>query len=397
MKQKKVTIVGAGITGLLIGYKLAKNGIKVRIVEKEKDLGGLMGDFKIGQTSIEKVYHHIFKTDKFAIDLITELGLANKLKWHGEKTAIYSNGIMYPFMGAIDLLKFKPLDIFSKIRLGWVKIWLEKDNDYRKYIHVPAYEWMKRWCGTRAYEVIWEPLLKGKFHHYYKQISMAWLWARIHTRSNSGQLGYLEGGFGQITQRLYQKVLEYGGEIELGKEFKLTGKKETIIYTGAIRGVDYLGAVNVVFTSKQSLSPYYWHNINDSDSPFLALIQHTNMVDKKYYGNKHVYYLGAYLPHNHRLFTCDDQTTKKEFLDYLNKIFPKFDQKKIDKVWVQKLRNAQHVVHVNYLMPKFMEKYKETTIYQANFARIFPEDRGVNYAIREALKMVEKILVVKET
>ena len=41
-----------------------------------------------------------------------------------------------------------------------------------------------------------------------------------------------------------------------------------IINTAALENVDYLGAVTVVFSSKQVYRPYYWHNINDSKSFF---------------------------------------------------------------------------------------------------------------------------------
>jgi hypothetical protein len=54
--------------------------------------------------------------------------------------------------------------------------------------------------------------LKGKFDDIYKKISMAWLWARIHTRGNSTNekgeevLGYLDGGFESLTKKLAEKI-----------------------------------------------------------------------------------------------------------------------------------------------------------------------------------------------
>lgn len=390
MVQKKVIIAGAGMTGLVAGYRLSQKGCQVTIYEKSNDIGGLMGGFKVGNTSLEKVYHHIFKTDKYIIDLIKELGLENKLKWHPEKTAIYQGGKIYPFMGAIDLLKFKPLDLISKIRLGLVKIWLEKDSDWEKYRAVTAVEWMKKYCGSDGYRVIWEPLLKGKFHDYYDKISMAWLWARIHTRANSdGYLGYLDGGFQQIAGRLAEKIKKNGGEIKLNTEYDFKNKSDTIIYTGPSKEINYLGAINVVFTSTQSLSPYYWHNINDAKSPFLAMIQHTNLVDKKQYDNKNVYYLGTYLPHGHKYFSSDDKLIKKDFFGYLKKIFPKFDEKMVEEVWVNKFKNAQHIVDINYQIPKAKI---QKNVYVTNFAQIFPEDRGINFAVRDGEKMARKII-----
>jgi protoporphyrinogen oxidase len=296
-------------------------------------------------------------------------------------------------MGAIDLLKFKPLDIISKIRLGMVKIWLQKDNNWHKYENQLAYLWMKKWCGEKAYKIIWEPLLRGKFHDKYKEVSMAWLWARIHTRGNSSKLGYFEGGFRIIADKLVEKIKENGGEIKLSYELSVTSdelkKFDKILYTGPSKDVDYLGAVCVIFTSKQSLSKYYWHNINDSQSPFLAMIQHTNMIDKNNYGGKHVYYLGTYVPHDHKYFSQNDKEIYKEFFDYLKVVFPKFSEKEIDKSFVFKFKNAQHIVTKNYKTPNFK---LQKNIYQSNFAQIYPEDRGTNFAVREGEKVARLII-----
>lgn len=389
----KIAIVGAGLTGLVAGYRLSQKGHMVTIYEKGGDIGGLMGGFTIGKTSLEKAYHHIFTTDKFIIDLTKELGLIDKLEWYPEKTSLYYDGTVYPFMGAMDLLKFKPLSLVSKIRLGVVKILLEKDNNWEKYANELAYQWMKKWCGEEGYKVIWEPLLRGKFHEKYKEVSMAWLWARIHTRGNSGKLGYFKGGFRVIADELAKRIVKNKGKILLSHEVdhqKIVKEYDKVIYTGAAKEIDYLGAVCLVFTSKQSLSPHYWHNINDKNSPFLAFIQHTNLVDKKQYGNMNVYYIGVYVPHDHRNFIEKDEKIIGEWFDYLKNVFPHFDEKMVVDKWLWKFKNAQHIVTKNYQTPprKISDK-----VYQSNFAQIYPEDRGTNFAVREGEWVAKEVLL----
>lgn len=259
---------------------------------------------------------------------------------------------------------------------------------------------MRKWCGNNAYRVVWEPLLKGKFSNRYQDISMAWMWARIHTRGNSSEngkefLGYVEGGFQLIIDELERKILELGGKIEIGKEIcdfsKLEKEYDKIVTTAPLENVDYLGAITVVFSSKQSLSPYYWHNINDSKSPFLALIQHTNLVGKEKYGGINIYYLGTYLPQNHKYFTCKDNLIEKDFFGYLKKIFPEFNEKEIEEKFVFKFKYAQHIVGKNY-REKIKNLNRTKKIIQANFAQIYPEDRGVNFAVREGEKAAALIL-----
>ncbi|MDD2482978.1 MAG: FAD-dependent oxidoreductase [Candidatus Shapirobacteria bacterium] len=397
--KKNVAIIGAGIGGLTAGYELTKKGYKVTVFEKNKEIGGLLSDFKIEGESLEKTYHHIFKTDKEIIGLIEELGLIDKLKWHKSSVSLFYNDKFYPFSGAIDLLKFGELDLISKIRLGMIYLWLKFDGNWKKYEKVTASEWMEKWAGKRAYEVIWKPLLKGKFHDYNDKVSMAWLWARIHTRGGSkggpadakamaGKevLGYMNGGFGQINNKLAEKLgIKTGIEVDiknLEKEFDL------IIDTRPIKNIDYIGAVDLIFSSKQSLSNFYWHNINDLKSPFLVLVQHTNLMGNKNYNGKNIYYLGTYVPQDHKYFKVDDREIEKEFFDYLKKIKPEFDEKQILEKNIFKFKNAQHIVNTNYKVPDYKVGEK---IYNLNFAQIYPEDRGINFAVKEAKRLVEMI------
>lgn len=394
--------MGGGIGGLVAAYRLLQKGHSVEIFERSESLGGLLVGFKIEGTNLEKAYHHIFKTDTEIIALIKELGLEEKLKWHESKTALYYNGTIYPFAGAIDLLKFKPLNLIDKLRLGLVKIYLEKENNWQKFENVLAYEWMKKWCGERAYKVVWEPLLKGKFSDKYKEISMAWMWARIHTRANSSEkgkeyLGYMEGGWQQVIDDLEKRIEKLGGKINLNTEFSLPKSLfdkrdfDKIISSAPLETVEYLGAVTMVFSSKQSLSPYYWHNINDLKSPFLAFIQHTNLMGTESYGGKNVYYLGTYLPQNHKYFTCKDSLIEKDFFDYLKKIFPKFDKKEIIEKHIFKFKYAQHLVKKNYQSSIINFQSQKEKIIHLNFAQIYPEDRGINYAVREGERVGKRI------
>jgi len=398
MKARKIAIIGGGLGGLVSGYLLSKQGNKVTIFEKENFLGGLVGGFEMEGLNLEKTYHHFFRTDTDLIGLLKEIGLEKNILWNKNSTGLYWNGKMYPFLGAIDLLRFKPLGLTDKLRMGLVAIYLQYDNNWQKYEKITAVDWMKKTVGKRAYEVVWKPLLKGKFDDVYDKISMAWLWARIHTRGNSKDeqgnesLGYIKGGFEILVERLAELIKINEGKINLNTEVKnikdLEKGFDLIIDTRPAKEIDYLGMINVVFSSKQSLSPYYWHNINDINSPFVALLQHTNLVDKSNYNNKHIYYMGTYLSQNHKYFNWSDKEIEKEFLDYLKKIFPTFDKKQIEEIKVFRFKYAQHIVTTNYKIPSYKVSEK---VWQMNFAQIYPQDRGMNFAIKEAKKLVRAI------
>ncbi len=74
--------------------------------------------------------------------------------------------------------------------------------------------------GRRGYEVIWEPLLRGKFGEFYDKIGMTWIWnkvtLRVASRKGAGQvehLGYPMGSFGEVIEVLAERVAQQGGVV----------------------------------------------------------------------------------------------------------------------------------------------------------------------------------------
>lgn len=431
--KKRIAIVGAGYTGLVAAYRLAKKGYAVEIFEAGSYPGGLAGDFKIEGAPLEIAYHHLFKTDTDIIALTKELGVNDQLKWHDSSLSIYYKGKLYPFMTALDLIKFTPLSLPNRIRAGLVVLYLQKQKNWKPFINQSALSWMRKAAGKQVCEVIWEPLLRGKFDKYYDKVSMAWLWARIHIRANSREkgdsgekLGYFDGGFKVLTDTLVEACKSLGVTIRLQARIEhidssqkpflmIEGKKQfydSIIattpshilaklieqekpsqelqkYMQQLTSIDYLGAVLMVFSSDQDISPYYWHNINDIDKPFLVFIHHTRLVSKEFYGGKHVYYIGAYLPADSKLFGLDDQELSKLWLGELKKIFPEFSKEQISEKYIFRLRNAQHIVGTDYQSKIPKHETPLAGVFLSNFSQIFPEDRGTNYAVREGNKIAE--------
>lgn len=433
-KQDSVVVIGAGYTGLVAALRLAQAGKKVTILERGMTIGGLASDFTVEGSSLERAYHHLFKTDTDIIDMANELGVGDKLKWHDSSVSLYYDNTLYPFKGALDLIKFKPLSFHNRIRAGLIVLYLQKTNNWQQFQKISAYDWMMKAAGKQVTKVIWEPLLKGKFDKHFDKVSMAWLWARIHIRAQSREpggekLGYFDGGFQVFTDALVRKLTDLGVEIKTGIEITGLGntpngdvkirfadkssktfnngiatvpshvfaklvsddKSASEAYVKKLTSIDYLGARLLIFSSEQDISPYYWHNVNDLDLPFLVFINHTQLIDKKNYNGKHIYYIATYVPHNHELFTSDDKSLEKLWFKSLSQIFPDFDKKQIREKHFFRFANAQHIVDSNYAskLPSVQTPLKN--VYLSNFSQIYPEDRGTNYAVREGKKVANQI------
>lgn len=433
MLMKFIAVIGGGFTGLVAALRLAERGAQITVLESGSELGGLAASFQVHGEPLEKAYHHLFRTDVEILKLIQELGLEERLEWHESSVAIYRNGRLWPFITPKDLLGFGACSLTGRIRLGLVAILLKHTTKWQELASVPALVWMRRHCGESATRAVWEPLLKGKFSSFAGQVSMAWLWARLHIRANSREsgvarekLGYIRGGFIQIVASLKTCLNRLGARIELetrvdaievgerGVRVRRNGETEefdAVIFTGsnnafnrvlpdsddlaayrsALLEIDYLGAICMIFETDQSLGEFYWVNVNEPDWPFLVMIRHTKLVPAARYAGREIYYLGAYVPHDDPRFQMSDTQLKDHWFDALNKMFPEFEAKRVEKTHCFRFRDAQHVVDCSYEDKLVSHDGPFKGLYLANFAQIFPQDRGTNFAVREGEKIALRI------
>ncbi len=432
-QSDRQAIIGGGVLGLTLALRLAKAGKKVTLLEKATEWGGLASGIPIGNSTVEKFYHHWFRSDTAIQNLISELGLSDKLEWLPSKVGIYQHGHTYDFSTAIDLLKFPLLSIPDRLKLGLVTRKLQKLEDYKPLESVSALDWCHKNFGNNVTKEIWEPLLRNKFGEYADSIAMSWLWARIRDRSSSRpnplareNLGYLKGGFQLLIDKLEAACLKAGVEMLNDTQitaFRYDGKVHNLTYMSkgetrtrqfatvvatvpgpvftkifpvdaatkkAIDAVKYIGALDLFLELKQSVMPYYWLNINDSSFPFLVLVEHTNLVDKSNYSGNTIVYVGKYLKADDRLFNMELKDLLDLYTKYLQKINPAFSREMIRQSFIFKSPYAQHIVTTNYKIPPYETNIKG--LYMANFSQIYPHDRGTNYAIEQAGEVADIIL-----
>jgi len=408
----KVTVLGGGFTGLVAALRLLQKGHQVIILEKESQVGGLAGGFKEKDWdwALEKTYHHFFTSDKEASKLALELGVELIVK--RPTTDVYIDGRLLPFDSPSSILKFPYLSPVDRIRTGLVAAYLKILSNHHLLAGKQALPWIRRFMGKKVAEIIWEPLFIGKFGNKKDLISLTWFWARIKKRTP--KLAYPEGGFQNLAEKLALKISQLGGEILLSAEvleisdnivtYQVTNKKNTIEadkiistlptpifikttpglpkeYIQRISSIPHLSALNLILIlNKPFFNNTYWLNITDTKFPFLVLAEHTNFIDPKYYGNKHILYIGNYLEDNHRYFKMSKEELLKEFDPFLKKIVPSYSASLLS-YHLQTFHNAQPVATLEYpkLIPEIQTPIKN--VFLANMDMVYPWDRGTNYAI----------------
>ena len=217
----RVGIVGGGAAGLAAAYELGLNGHRVAVYERAPFLGGQASTFDVGGARLERGYHHLFTSDTDILDLIDEIGLGHQMRWVGSKVGTLYDGKIYDFVTPLDLLRFTPVRLIDRLRLGLVTLRLRRMKDWRRLEGLTADEWLRKNAGKSGYEAFWGPMLRGKFgEDYFQQVGMAWVWGKINTRFASRgkglakeMLGYPIGSFGEVFDALAQKIAEQGSEV----------------------------------------------------------------------------------------------------------------------------------------------------------------------------------------
>ncbi len=420
----RIGVLGAGAMGLTAAYRLAGAGHRVVVVEKMDVLGGLAAGFPIGSSYLERFYHHLFGTDRDVVALIEELGLGDKLVWRKPNTSILWGGKRRRFDGPLSVLRFDPLPLADRLRVGLVVAYLKLRKDYHRFEGVEAEPWLRRWMGERATQGIWEPLFRAKFGEYHSRVAMSWFWARIFCRTP--QLGYLRGGFQQLYERLGERIHARGGEIRLGQEVRsirsdrdgsvcvaMDGAEErfdrvlatlpTRLFAQLAQGLprdwlekydwgDWLGAHCVVLGLDRPLTDVYWLNVNDPGYPFLALVDHGNFMPPSDYGGLFPVYLGNYLPMSSERFRQTDDEILGDFLPSLKRINHRFDPSWVKQSWVFKAPYAQPVVTTEYRHHIPPHETPLRNVYLANMFQVYPQDRGQNYSVRMANEVAQLLL-----
>ena len=369
---------------------------------------------------------------------------------------MFAEGELHPFTSPLDLLRYKPMSLPARIRMGLGVAYLQlRAHDVRPFEGLTIKEWVEGRMGRQAWQKVWGPMLRAKFGERAEEISMSWLWAKVRARrSASGKearqelLVYPRHSFEVIFRRLEELIQGQNGRVLIDRpaarvesasdggflvhpgardsfrkghdprEFEIAAPPErydavlatlpTDIFEQVLedglradvgeewwakaRSIEYYAALCLVLELDRRFHPYYWTNVADQDLRFIGVIEHTNLVPPENYGGRRFIYVTNYLPRDHELLSLDLDELLAAYEPGLRKINPAFSRDWIRESWLFREPAAQHVVLRNY--PERMPPLETGVpgLLMANITQVYPEDRGTNYAVRGGEQVAQALL-----
>ncbi len=360
------------------------------------------------------------------------------MRWVETRTGFYTGGRLYSMSNTLEFLRFPPLGLVGKLRLGATIFYASKVKDWRRLEQIPVSDWLRRWSGARTFEKIWLPLLRAKLGESYTETSAAFIWAtiaRMYAARRTGlkkeMFGYVPGGYARILSRFAEVLAEEGVDVRLRHrvnevapngdgvrvEFE-NGENGTrgserfdrvVLTTPApvaarvcrglsdeeksrLAGVKYQGIVCASLLLKRPLADFYVTNITDSFVPFTAVIEMSALVEREHFGGHSLVYLPKYVGADDETFALADEEIEERFVSALERMYPDFRRDDVLCFRVSRVRHVFPLPVVGYSTRLPATETSHRGLHVVNSAHILNGTLNVNETVQLAERTAARFL-----
>jgi len=421
---RSVAIIGGGISGLASAVRLSALGHRVTLFDSEPVLGGLGVSFAYGDNSLEKFYHCILPDDHGLIGLIEEVGLGDELLWRGTDMGFMYQRQVYSMNTAMDVLRFSPLTVIDRIRLGAMGVRARFRSNHPSLDEIAVDDWIRGQIGDRAFQILWRPLLEAKIGDSYPAIPALWLSSRLGREKSTKRevKGCLVHGYRSLVEAIERTLRARGADIHLetrvaaiedagpqmrirtedGREFTA----DTVVSTSPLMqfvamtasldvpesyrsiALDYQGVVSGVFLMREPLSRYYWMPIVDSGATCQGVIEMSNLVPLERAGGLRVVYCVNYTHRSSELYSRSDQELLAAYRQDLASLFPDAGATIVDE-FLFRAPFVEPIWPLGYRSRRPAPSVIPGRLYLANTAQVYPRVNSWNSCVEIVDEMVD--------
>ncbi len=359
-------IVGGGMLGLTLAHRFATAGDHVTLFEAAPSLGGLASAWSLDNVIWDRHYHVTLLSDSHLRRLLSELGLEQEMRWVETRTACYSDGELHSVSNSVEFLRFPPLALVDKLRLGATILYGSKVRNWERLEHRRVEDWLTTWSGRRTFERFWLPLLRAKLGESYREASAAFIWAtiqRLYAARRTGlkkeMFGYVPGGYARIVEKFATMLRAEQVEVHMqspvasieadGPHVRLREQAgiehifdDVVVTTNTslaariikglndgeranLQAIRYQGIVCASLLLERPLSPYYLTYITDA-APFTAVVEMSSLVDRRHFQGRSLVYLPKYCGNDDAAARMSDSEIEDAFLTALGRMYPGFSR-----------------------------------------------------------------------
>ncbi|RYZ74902.1 MAG: NAD(P)/FAD-dependent oxidoreductase [Lysobacteraceae bacterium] len=426
--MKHYAVIGSGPMGLMAAIALLDKGHRVDVYERDDRLGGMSASFDFDGLQIERYYHFICRTDLPLFALLDRYGLSARLKWVDTRMGYFYEGALHPWGTPLALLKFPHLGLLSKLRYAAHVMHTKGIDDWSALDQVNATDWIRKWVGGKAYEVLWRRAFELKFFDYAPALSASWIGTRIKRIALSRRslmhesLGYLEGGSDALLAEMARDLRARGGNLFLGR-----GVEEVVCADGRVSGIrsaaglagydgvlstapiqyvprmvpalpaDFVSRIEaidnipvacVILKLGHPLSANFWMNISDRDIDIPGVIEFSNLNPC---AGQHVLYAPFYMPKTHPKWSRSNQELIDEVIGYLPRLNPGFRPDWVLASHCHRYEFAQPICPPGFQRKLPPMRTPVAGFYMADTAYYYPEDRSISESLRVGNELAQAV------
>lgn len=209
-----VVIVGGGLAGYVAANYLAKTGMSILIIEKDKKVGGRARTDKINQEFFNLGPHALYAKGN-AVPILQELGIELYGKSPKLKGLLINDQVEYA-------APFNPLGVLTtdflswKERMEWLKVLLKlKSTDIEKLSEQTFQQWIQQITNSKNIQALL--LIFGRlatYCHAPEKVSASVIVA--HLQMVMKGVLYIDKGWQTIIDQLHNKAVCSGVQIQTG-------------------------------------------------------------------------------------------------------------------------------------------------------------------------------------
>jgi protoporphyrinogen oxidase len=269
---RRVVVIGGGVTGCVLAERLKERwpSAQVVLLEGSSTLGGLSVRSEPDDIGWDRFYHVVTPQDRRLVQWLGRLGMDEKLRWKSARTGFFSDGTLHAFNTPLDFLRFPPLNLVEKARLGATILYASRITDGKPLESITAAAWLRKLAGDSVYQKIWEPLLRAKLGSAHEEVAASFIWSTIRrlyaTREGEGKteaFGYISGGYAPVFARAEDYLTARGITVRKSARVeRLARSPEDGTLQVLLAGGETLAADRVIFTGPSRVLPTLCRDLN---------------------------------------------------------------------------------------------------------------------------------------